>query len=154
MDNNMFDSYIESLFLAELFGLYLVILSLVFLSRADHYRTIILNTAEDSYFHLLSRSISLFIGIILVLAHNKWVMQPRVFVTIGCWLFLLKAILWLAAPEKMLYFLRKLCAGRGFYYLAVAFGVIGVMLIIRGFHFFLIKAHGLSTLPSVLTFSS
>ena len=150
----MFDRYIESLFLAELFGLYLVILSLVFLSRADHYRAIILNTAEDSYFHLLSRSISLFIGIALVLGHNIWVMQPRVFVTIGCWLFLLKAILWLAAPEKMLYVLRKLCAGRGFYYLAVAFGVIGGVFITRGFHIFWVTVHSLSTLPSVLTFSN
>ena len=143
----MFDSHIESLFLVELFGLYLVILSLVFLSRADHYRAIILNTAEDSYFHLISRSISLFIGITLVLAHNIWVMQPRVFVTIGCWLFLLKAILWLAAPEKMLYFLRKLCAGRGFYYLAVAFGLIGVVFITRGFHIYWITVHNMSRLP-------
>ena len=146
-----YDGYLKSLFLAEVFGLYLVILSLVFLSRAEHYRTIISNTTDDNYFHLLSRSTSLLIGIMLVLAHNIWVQSPPVFVTIGCWLFLLKAILWLAAPEKMLYFLRKLCAGRGFYYLAIVFGVIGVVFITCGFRVYWDKVQSLSTMPPFLT---
>ena len=134
----MFDSPLYSFLLAQIFGLYLVIQAVILLSRASYYRALMVSIKETSLAIFAVSSIRLILGIVLVLIHNRWVMGPVVYVTMMCWLVLIKSVLWLAAPERMLALSKKICAGNMYYPIILCAAVAGVLFMVRGFFVFML----------------
>jgi len=133
----MIGSPFQSYLFAQAFGLYFVIMAVILLSRKNYYRNRLMQ--KPTYPSLLSCSLSLFIAILFVLLHNIWVMQPKVYVTLVCWLFLIRSILWLSIPERMFAFSKKIYSGKG-YYLLIAFMLfMGVMLMAKGSYLYIMK---------------
>jgi len=90
-----------TLFLAKMFGFYLVIIALALLIRGDEFR---LNMQAAMRIPGLLQILSVFIlffGIALVLIHNVWVVGWPVLVTLLCWITLLKGIGGVLAPDLM-----------------------------------------------------
>lgn len=136
----MLGSHLHSFLLSQLFGLYFVIISIVFLSRADYYKKLIAKVKAPDIAVMMHSALCLFLSIVLVVVHNIWVLQPRVLVTILCWLFLIRSVCWLVAPEFMLERIKKIWAGKTHYYLSVFFLFFGMYLMTRGFYIFMEKA--------------
>lgn len=126
----MIHSPLHSYILAEGFGLYFIIFSIILLSRENYYRQRMAESIE--YPSLLTCSLSLFISILLVLIHNLWVPDPRVIVTIICWIFLTRNILLIACPERMAMIVRKMCQGRSYYVWLGSLSIFGILLLTRG----------------------
>ena len=136
----MGNSSVESFLLAQTFGLYMTIQAIILLSRASYYRELIAKMKEPGFASLVGCSITLMLGIFLVLIHNVWVMHPRVMVTVVCWIILIKSILWLAAPERMLNIAKRACAGKGYHIAVVLMGCFGLSLISKGFYVYIVNA--------------
>jgi hypothetical protein len=133
----MMNPSLHSFLFAQVFGLYFVIMSIIFLSQASYYKTMIANLKIPPPGIMISASMSLFVSLFLVVMHNIWIWGPRVYITLICWLFLIKSVLWLAAPERMLQLLKKLWAGRGHYVACVVMMILGMYMMVRGFYLFM-----------------
>ncbi|MCH9756923.1 MAG: hypothetical protein K0U37_07020 [Gammaproteobacteria bacterium] len=139
----MIGSHFQSFLFGQVFGLYFVIMSIIFLSRADYYKALIAKLEAPASGVMMSASIFLFIGLFLVLVHNLWLFKPVVMVTVICWLFVIKSVLWLAAPERMFKMTQKLWAGKGHYYLFSFMLVLGVFMMARAFYLFMAETGSL-----------
>jgi hypothetical protein len=136
----MIGSTFQSYLFAQAFGLYFVIMAVMLLSRENYYRNKL--TQEPSYPSFLSCSLALFISILLVLLHNVWVFQPRVAVTIVCWLFLIRSVLWLSMPERMFELTKKVCLGKRYYVLIILMMLVGIAMMVRGSYLYVMIITG------------
>lgn len=126
----MLNSPLYTYLLAEAFGLYFIIMSIILLSRENYYRKLM--TKEPHYPSLLSCSLSLFLSILLVLIHNFWALQPRLLVTLVCWAYLIRNVLLIAYPERFFGALRRVCMGKTYYLALLGMAVLGIILLVRG----------------------
>ena len=123
-----------SIFLAQVFGLYFVIVgSAMFLHPYMTKKMIIMGSSDRSII-FVTGMISLLVGIPLVLLHNIWDGSWRVVVTIVVWLVLIKGIVRVFAPDTVfswaLMFLEKPRLLRGFIVLLI---ILGLYLMYVGF---------------------
>lgn len=127
---------LHSLFLAQSMGVYLVIISIIMLSRAKYYRELLTHVKEGNPTLILAATLGLILGIVLVLVHNIWIWESEVLITLVSWFLLIKSVLWLSLPESMVRISHKVYSGSGYYVVASIAGVIGVLLISHGFYLF------------------
>ena len=127
---------LHTLIFAEVIGLYLMITSIIMLSRADHYRAMIAKLKPTDPVIAIGASVTLFFSLFLVVMHNVWSYEPRTLVTVVSWLIVLKAVIWLASPEQMLGFLKKICKTRAYFVMNVLFALLGVIMLSRGYCLF------------------
>ena len=133
----MFGTVFDSFLLSQIFGLYLIISSIIMLSRANFYRHLVRYIDLQHGTLIIGASFGLLLGLFLVDAHNIWILKPRVVVTLFCWFILIQSLLWLSIPEKMLVLVKRVYAGVGYYVLVYAMLVIGIGLVGRGLYLFL-----------------
>jgi len=133
----MFGSLFHSFVLAQIFGLYMLIMAIVMLSRVNYYREVIQGIQPHTPIIPISAASGLMLGLFLVIIHNIWVMEPRVIVTLICWFILIKSVLWLAIPEHMLTWAKRTYAGSGYYIIAVIMAVLGILMMTKGFYLFI-----------------
>lgn len=130
----MFGPFFHTIILEQIFGLYLLIMAIVFLTRAKFYREVVRNMKAVNSGIFFSSSFGLMLGLLLVIVHNFWVWEPRVVVTILCWMVLVRSIIWLAFPEKMVERSKKMAAGPAYYVVSVIMALIGIYLMTSGFY--------------------
>lgn len=130
---------LHTLFLAQVMGLYLLIIGIIMLARATYYRDLLTHIKNGSAATVTGASIGLVLGLFLVIIHNIWIWESDVLVTVVAWFLLIKSVLWLAFPETMVKCAHKLYSGAGFYVAAIITGIIGVILTAHGFYLF--QAH-------------
>ena len=135
-------SVLHSFVIAQILGLYMVLMAIVLLSRSQYYRALFLKTKEPGLDVFLHSSIGLLIGILLVAFHNVWEMKLDVIVTIFCWLLMIRSLMWLAIPEHMLQMMKAMCKGAGYYLLIIILGISGFVMMTIGFYLFM-NHHGL-----------
>ena len=121
-----------SIFLAKAWGLYLVIISLAFLFNRS-LRKRVANLLENEGVFLLSGLVGLVFGILHVLAHNIWVKDWRVVVTILGWLVLAKGVLRVGFTGPSLRASQKLIAKKGSVWFIIVFLAVGIFLLCKGF---------------------
>jgi len=128
----MVPELIHSFMISHIFGLYMIIVAIVMLSRVNHFRSMIAKVQADDIALYISASFGLLLGIFLVDMHNLWVFRPRVLVTLLCWVILIKSILWLAFPVGMTKSSKKIISGNGYYIAVLVLLVWGIFLLARG----------------------
>lgn len=133
----MFTSLFHSFLIAQVFGLYLVMISIVMIGRASYYRERIAKISIDNVSILSIASIWLLIGILLILVHNVWIFEPRLLVTILGWVIVIKSTLWLAAPSSTMKLAKAVCRGPWYYVVGAITAIFGVLLMSKGFYFFI-----------------
>ncbi len=136
----MQDINLHSFLFSQVFGLYFVIMSIILISRAEYYKELVGKLKKPGAGVMVGASLSLFIGLFLVVTHNIWALQPRVVVTMICWLFVIKSVLWLSAPERMLKMAKKVWSGKRHYYVCIFMLILGVYMMARGFYIFMAEA--------------
>lgn len=127
----------HTMILAQVFGLYLLIMSVIMVCRVEFYRAMINKIKIDSGAVMIGASFGLMLGLFLVDIHNFWVLRPRLIVTIFSWLILLKSILWLTFPDKALAMSKKLYAGVGYYFVVFIMFLFALFFLTRGYYIFL-----------------
>ena len=87
-----------SVFLARLFGFYILIMVAAMLLRKDHFKQFINDFLSNNAVVTLAAIFTIIFGLTFVLLHNAWVHDWRVLVTILCWWTLLKGCILLFFP--------------------------------------------------------
>lgn len=94
--------YELSVFLSKLIGLSFVVFSIAIVSNISIYKSIARKVSENPLVLFLIGTFELTAGLIIVLAHNDWVNNWTVLVTIAGWIFLVRGILRLVFPRCIL----------------------------------------------------
>lgn len=128
---------IHTIFLAQAIGLYLLIIAIIMLTRASYYQEILTHLKVGSTTVVVTATLGLILGIIIVLSHNIWIRESEVLITLIGWFLLIKSIFWLSFPEFMVRITHQLYGGRGYYVAALIAGVLGVTLCAHGFYLFM-----------------
>ncbi len=136
----MYGSALYSFILSQIFGIYFIITAVIMLSRVVYYRQLIADLTTESSLIVLGGWLGLLLGLCLVGVHNIWVLKPRVALTLVCWLILIKSLLWLSAPEKMLSITKRVYAGIGYYIVVLVLMLSGIILMSRGYYLYVIKS--------------
>ncbi|MGQ3889056.1 hypothetical protein ACQUW5_08495 [Legionella sp. CNM-1927-20] len=132
MDPSPLHSYI----IEQVLGLYMLIMAIIMIARADYYRKLVRDLPADRNFVFVSAMFTLIFGLIMVVVHNIWHWRFELLATIIAWIIVIKAILWLAIPEYMVAASKRLYKDNMYYVMAVIAAIIGVILLIHSFHAF------------------
>jgi|GEM_PF-603232 len=129
-------SLLHSYIVAQVFGLYFVIVSVIFLSRADYYKALFKKQKAPGLEATWHGIMFLMPAILLVVTHNIWELSPRIGVTVISWMFLIRSILFLAAPVRVYNWMKKLWSGNGHRVLFSFLLFLGIYFMSRGFYLF------------------
>lgn len=132
----MLGTILHSLIFAEVIGLYLMITSIIFLSRADYYRAIIAKMKNGDHAIAIGSSVTLLFGLTFVVMHNIWSATPATLVTAVCWLIVVKALLWLSVPEFMIRSIKRIAKTRAYFVVVSLAGLLGIVMLSRGYYLF------------------
>ncbi len=88
-----------SVFLAQLFGIYLLITGLYYILRYDQIEEVLTDFYSSPALRVTSAVISLLIGLIIILSHSVWVLNWPLLITLIGYLSFAKGILNLFYPE-------------------------------------------------------
>lgn len=139
----MLNQHYYSFLLSQILGSFLFIVAIIIMGRMFYYRKIILNLQPQDPIIPVFALTTLFLGISLVVTHNVWELQRATAVTILCWAILIKGLLWLALPEKMLGIAKKITAGTGYYWFIVGLLITGIIFLGKGMELFILHRSAL-----------
>lgn len=122
-----------SSFYAQVLGLYLAIVSFAILIYHQHYRKLVLEFVKNPTHVAFSGSLSLLIGLLVVIPHNLWISDWRVVVTLVGWIFLLQGVWRLFFAESFVKFTHDIMENKGFLLLSWIWFLVGIYLIWAGF---------------------
>lgn len=89
-----------SLYLAQIIGLYLVLVGLIMMMRRRYFMAAVKEFVHDKALLFVIPIVELLAGLALVVAHNIWVWSWEVIITITGWLMVIEALSYLVLPEK------------------------------------------------------
>jgi len=122
-----------TIFLAKIFAIYFIVMSLAMLFRKDYFKGAICAISKDSGLSLFSAIVTMIAGSLLVLFHNVWVFAWPVVITVLCWLVLVKGVVKILYPEVEKCDM-KMCADDTVYLASGFIGLgLGIYLAVMGF---------------------
>lgn len=121
-----------SSFLAELWGISMVIIGLAFLINPKYIERVF-KYAEDEKTMFNWGILTLVIGLSMVLSHNIWAKNWQVAITVLGWLSLIKGMVILFVPEIANKYLKKVQVANFLPYALMAVVLIGLVLTYFGF---------------------
>lgn len=124
-----------SFFLAQLFGLTLIIFSAVAFFQLSLISATIRDMKPSSFPLFMAGFIGVFGGLAIILSHNIWEMNWRVIITIFGWVTLIKGIAYVAFPEAIMRIGVSLFEGKWRKWLIVTTLLVGCWLTYHGFGF-------------------
>ena len=90
-----------ALFIARIFGLYIIIIASIMLLRPGHMGRFIKEFSENTGVILLAGVFTLFFGLAIILTHNVWAWNWTVIITLIGWIGLIKGIWLVAFPDSI-----------------------------------------------------
>ena len=124
-----------SIFLAKLFGLYFLIISLLLLmirqERMLETTKALVKQPELIFFMSI---INLGVGLALIIGHNIWILDWRVIITLLGWLILIRGIINIYSPTFAAKSIKIIENKPLYYFILVIYLVIGVYLTYVGFY--------------------
>ena len=132
----MIGAYLHSFILAKALGLYMIVMAIVMITRPNYYKDIMQHIQKEKLATLSGASFSLIFGLLLLSVHNFWAFEPYVVVTIVAWVIVIKAVLWLAIPERMADMLHEIYSGKLYYVIAIITGIFGIWILSYGIFLF------------------
>lgn len=96
-----------SIFIAKILGLAYVVMGLGFLLNPKYFKSVMNSIMKDKSAVLWGGMMALVVGFLIVNAHNIWVKDWTVLVTIVGWIGLVKGVLLFVAPKFLLDFSEK-----------------------------------------------
>ncbi|MCH7529605.1 hypothetical protein IIB50_00610 [Patescibacteria group bacterium] len=126
-----------TLFLAQLFGLYFIIMGSALLIKRKTLVFVINDLFKYSGFVFFTGIIILIMGLLLVLSHNVWEPGLAWIITLLAWVTLVKGMLYIFLPQAVLAKIGKRFSKNGWYPLAGIIAIaMGIYFISQGFDLF------------------
>lgn len=122
-----------SIYLAQVIGLYLVIVNLSLLVHAQRFKKISSDFLMHPGFIVVSGCISTLLGLLILVPHHLWVAKWPVIITIIGWIVLLQGLARLFAPNAFVRFSKELLEKKGFLLLSWVWFLVGLYLVWAGF---------------------
>ena len=123
-----------SMYLAQLFGLYLVIVSILMITRKDEMTQGVKAFCANPGLFMLSGAIDLLGGLALLIGHPVWAWDWPVVITLLGLLMVVKGILRLGYPSVCISWIRYILGDSKWWaWMSIVTLVIGVFLLINGF---------------------
>jgi len=122
-----------SIFLAKVFGIYLMLISVAMFLKPQRFKDLATKMLNDEAVLSLAMIITLILGSLIIVSHNIWVMDWRVFITLLGWLILAKSAIILFSP-KLMAKLVKIYEIKSAYLISGAISfLLGLLFICKGF---------------------
>lgn len=90
-----------TLFIARMFGLYIIIMASILLFRRDIFIKFMEDFSKNYAVAFLTGIFTLIIGLAIVLTHNIWAWNWTVIITLFGWAALIKGVWFIAFPDSM-----------------------------------------------------
>ena len=133
----MVNPYFHSFVLSQVFGLYLVIMAIIFAARVHYYRKMMKSVKPNAFSVLLGGSLGLLMGLFLVTIHNFWNGFAVDLLSLLFWFILIKSILVLSFPERVIAYSQKLYSGHGYYVMVILSAILGIVLMANGYYLYM-----------------
>lgn len=88
-----------SVFLAQVIGIYLVVLSLSLLMNMQNFTSVITGIFHNAALQFIIGLNLLIVGTLMVVSHNIWSMSWTVVVTLLSWMVFIKGVFYIAFPK-------------------------------------------------------
>lgn len=124
-----------SVFLGELFGSFLFIVSAALLFHHERLKKIIHDILENSSILALTGISLTFIGLILVISHNIWNHTWVVIITIVGWSFFLEGLFQLFFPTACIKYVKQLLQHKSYSWIIWTALIVGLYLLYMGFYY-------------------
>jgi hypothetical protein len=115
-------------------GAFLLLLNLAMLLNRNYYKKCIASTENSPAFTYTLGLFSLILGLIIVGAHNEWILNWSVLITVTGWLLLLQGVGRLFFPEETNNFLAEFHEKNGYWILVTIAMLIGIYMLWEGMH--------------------
>jgi phosphotransferase system glucose/maltose/N-acetylglucosamine-specific IIC component len=122
-----------SIYLARVFGIYLVVACVAMLINRKHLSRILDDFSKSMGLVVFSGLMHLFLGLLVVVAHNIWTPDFRGLVTLMGWVGVVKGGLRVLAPTKVSRLGGKFAGGKKLVVWGLVWLAVGVYLICSGF---------------------
>jgi len=124
----------NSILLARILGVYMVLMAIAMLIHKERCNAIMANFESNAGLSALWTVFTLFLGLVLVNLHNLWVQDWRVVVTVLAWITLVKGIVFLFIPAHIMthhkaLHIKGICGVK-----EVIVLVVGVFLLYHGYY--------------------
>ncbi len=122
-----------SMFLAQVIGLYLTLMSLSMLFHQQRFKKIMQDFLSHQGLLTLSGSVGIIVGLLIVLTHNVWETSWPVLITLVGWFALLQGIARLFLPEAFSKAVRGIMEKQNYLIWCWVWLIVGVYLTWMGF---------------------
>ena len=112
-------------------------MAIILATRADYYRTMINSVNPHGFGVALSGFLGLLLGLFLVTIHSSWGGFAVDVMSLLFWFVLIKSILVLSFPEKVIAYSQKLYNGNGYYVMVIISAVLGIILMTNGYYLYM-----------------
>ena len=123
-----------SIFLAQVWGLYLLVMGIGILINAKAYKRAAEEIVKSPAMMLFSGAMALMLGIVLIVAHTVLIFDWRLLVTLLGWLTLYKGVMRIIFPESSVRILKKMLTIQALRITSIASIVLGLFLSFIGFY--------------------
>lgn len=104
-----------SIFLAQLFGLYFVLMGVIFLMRRKSLVPAIVEFGGSKALLAAFAAIELVAGLAVIISYSSWDWGYSLVITIIGWWMLIEGVLYLVLPKKSIRRMIKAFSGKGWY---------------------------------------
>lgn len=122
-----------SIFLAKILGPLFTIMILGALANRALLNRMVDEAENNISLTYLSGSLALLIGLLLVISHNVWETNWRVFITLIGWISIIKGLIRIFAPNKVVSIWRSIMSGGAYKIILIIFLIIGLILTYQGY---------------------
>ena len=122
-----------STYLAFVIGAYLLLVNLAYLLNRHHYRKFMSDYGGHDALTYVAGTVSLAFGLMIVAAHNIWVADWPVLITIVGWIAVIQGAGRLFFPEHFCHYCKNIHTRPNYWVISVIWALIGIYLIYEGF---------------------
>lgn len=122
-----------STYLALVVGFYLFIMSFAMIVHGDHFKKIAKQVSSDSALMMITGTLGVIFGLIIVMSHNIWTTEWPVLITLVGWIYLLQGVARIFIPEKFNKFVKDLFTSRTYSMFCWITLIVSIYLIYAGF---------------------
>ncbi len=137
MDVTVYQSYV----FANLLGMFLLTIGIIFATRVEYYTRILRNIKITTSSMLVTGIFMIFLGLFLVEHHNVWVLRPRVLMTLISWIILLKGLVMTLMPEKMVELYYHWMTPKRIMISSIVWIVLGIVMVFDGARLLYVLQH-------------
>lgn len=125
----------SSHFLAQLIGIYLILISFAMLFQRERFKKTIGELLSSGPLLALTGNLGVIFGLLIVLVHNQWVSEWPVLITLFGWILLVQAAMRIFFPHNFIELVKAIDTKIGYTLYSWIWLIVGIYLAWMGFNY-------------------